>query len=60
MSAPSKKKLGVFLNVVIWLTVLVLDMVLYLCVLDLSTLVPVFGIFSLLGSHGDMLLVYTL
>ena len=51
--------LGAFLNVVTWLTLLVLDMVLYLCVLSHSTLVPVFGFFPpLMGYHGAVLLVY--
>ena len=54
------KSLGGFLNVVTWLTLLIIDMVLYLCVLRLSTLVTVFGIFPLLGSHEDVLLVHPL
>ena len=37
------------LNVVMWLTLLVLDLVLYFCVLILSTLVPVFGVFPTSG-----------
>ena len=45
----SGKSLGTLLNVVTWLTLLVLDMVLYLCVLRLYTLMPVFVTFSTYG-----------
>ena len=38
------KKKGAFLNVVTWLTLLVLDMLLYLCILFISNLVSVFGV----------------
>ena len=55
-----EKNLGAFLNMVTWLTILVLDLVLYLYVLCLSTLVPVFGMFILLESCGAVFLVYPL
>ena len=38
--------LGAFLKMVTWLTLLVLDLVLYLCVLVLSNLISLFGVFS--------------
>ena len=41
--------LGAFLKVVTWLTILVLDLVLYFCVMDLSTLMNLFGVFSTSG-----------
>ena len=40
---------GAFLNVVTWLTLFVIAMVVYVYVLGISTMVPVFGIFPLLG-----------
>ena len=40
------KCLGAFLNVVTWLTILVLNMVLYLCVLVIYNLVQVFYLFT--------------
>ena len=43
------KQLGALLNLATWLTFLVIDLVLYLCVLSLSTMVPVFGIFPTTG-----------
>ena len=39
------KYLGAFLNVIIWLALLVFDLVVYLCALIIYTLVSVFGIF---------------
>ena len=43
---------------VTWLNLLVIDMVLYLFVIVISTMVPVFGIFPLLVSRGGVLMVY--
>ena len=37
--------LGALLKVVTWLNLLVLDLVLYLCVLVISTLISIFGVF---------------
>ena len=45
----SSGKIGVFLNLVTRFTLLVLDIVFYLFVLYLSTLVPVFDIFYISG-----------
>ena len=47
--------LGVFLNVVTWLTLLVLDLVLYLCVPVPAILM---SLFPLQGSHGAVVLTY--
>ena len=55
-----ENNLGGFLNVVTWLTILVLDMLLYFCGLVISTMAPVFGIFPLLVSHGAVIMVYPL
>ena len=44
--APTGNILGEFLKVVTWLTLLVLDLVLYLYVLVLSTLMSLYGVFS--------------
>ena len=52
--------LGGFLNVVTWLTLLVLDLVLYLCVPVLFTMLSLFEVFPLLGSHWSEDLVYPL
>ena len=41
--------LGAFLKVLTWLTLLVLDLVLYLCVIVLSTMISLFGVFSTYG-----------
>ena len=49
--------LGVVLNVVIWLTLLVLDLVLYLCGPFLSIMLSISAVFPLSGSHGVALLV---
>ena len=51
--APIWKVLGVFLKVVTWLTFLVLDMVLYLCLLFFPTLMSPFGVFSTSGITWD-------
>ena len=47
--ASTWKCLGVFLKVVTWLTLLVLYLVLYLCVLVLSAMISLFGVFSTYG-----------
>ena len=52
--------LGAFLNAVTWLTLLVLDLLLYLCVPVLFNLISIFVGFPLMGSHGAMDLVYLL
>ena len=52
--------LGAFFNVVTWLNLLVLDLVLYLCVPVLSTIMSLFVVFPLLGSHEAGVLVYLL
>ena len=52
--------LGTFLNVVTRLALLVLDLVLYLCVLNIFILMSLFAIISLLGSHEAAFLVYPL
>ena len=41
--------LGAFLNVVTWLTLFMLDLVFYLCVLVFPTLVSLFGVFAASG-----------
>ena len=50
--------LGAFLKVFTWLTLLVLDLVLYLCVIVLATLVLLLVFSPLLGSHGADNLMY--
>ena len=52
--------LGAVLNVSIWLTLFVIDLVLYLCGPFIYILMPSFGGFPLLGSYGVTLLVYPL
>ena len=52
--------LGEFFNVVTWLTLLVLDLVLYLCVPVIYTIIPLFENFTLLGLHGAAVVVYPL
>ena len=49
---------GAFLNVVTWLTILVLDLVLYLFVPVIFTRMSLLCGFPLLGSHGAADLVY--
>ena len=49
-----------FLKVVTWLTLLVLDIVLFLCLLFLSTIVSNFEVFNLLVSHWAALPLYPL
>ena len=58
--ASTGKVLGEFLKAVTWLNLLVLDLVSYLCVLVISTMRLIFGVFKLLVSHKDALLVYLL
>ena len=58
LSLPPKK-LDTLLKVLTWLTLLVIDLVLYLCVLVLYTMVSIF-FFQLMGSHGAALLVHSL
>ena len=50
--------LGVFFNVVTWLTILVLELVLYLCVPVIFTLVSLFAVYPLLVSHWAAALLY--
>ena len=49
--------LGAFLNFVTWLNLLMLDLVLYLCVLVISAIVQFLEFTPLLGSHGAAVLV---
>ena len=56
-SASISNILGAVLNVVTWLTLLVLDLVLYLCGPFISILLSLFYDFSLLLSYGVVLLV---
>ena len=48
-SASILNMLGAFLNVVTWLTLLVIDLVLYLCVPVLYTIMSLFGVSSTSG-----------
>ena len=52
--------LGAVFNVVTWLTLLVLDLALYLCGTFISILMTLLCSFPLLGLHGVALLVYPL
>ena len=59
-AASMLNMLGEFLNVITWLTLLVLYLVLYLCVPVIFTMVSLFEVSPLLGSYWAEDLVYPL
>ena len=56
--ASTRNILGAFLKVVTLLTLLVIDLVIYLCVLVISTLISLFGFSKLMGPHVAVIRVY--